>query len=192
MATENLYTTDCIRTHTGVYMNVFEPTLDMICIEDIAHSLSQQCRFGGHLPSFFSVAQHSLNCSYFIENEELKLTALLHDASEAYLLDIPKPIKNRLANYREIENNLMYLISEKFGFKYPLPKEIKEVDEKMLQTEWYHLMLKNDTWRLPSYDANETKRTFIQMFNYYAGLTKSTDLIFNTQTASWDNTIDRQ
>ena len=46
---ENLYTKDCIRTFTGIYMNVFNPTSEMICIEDIAHSLSLQCRFAGHL-----------------------------------------------------------------------------------------------------------------------------------------------
>src|SRR5665811_1025646 len=97
---ENLYTPNCIRTFTGIYMNVFEPTPEMISIEDIAHALTMQCRFGGHLPDFYSVAQHSLNCSYLIDNPKLKLTALLHDASEAYLLDIPRPIKNNLNNYK--------------------------------------------------------------------------------------------
>ena len=54
---ENLYTPNCIRTFTGLYMNVFNPKPDMICIEDIAHALSQQPRFGGHLPRMYSVAQ---------------------------------------------------------------------------------------------------------------------------------------
>ena len=122
-------------------MNVFEPTLEMICIEDIAHALSNQCRFGGHLPAFYSVAQHSVLCSQAV-GDQYKLQALLHDASEAYLLDIPRPIKQGLSNYKEIEDKLMTLIAEKLGFKYPLDKPVKQIDEKMLQFEWEHLMLK--------------------------------------------------
>lgn len=65
--TESLYTPNCIRTFTGIYMNVFDPTDEMICIEDIANALSHQCRFAGHLPNFYSVAQHSVQCIPFIE-----------------------------------------------------------------------------------------------------------------------------
>lgn len=170
MGNENLYTPDCIRTYTGLYMNVFEPTSEMIDITDIAHALSYQCRFGGHLPKFYSVAQHCLNCSYLIGNPELKLAALLHDASEAYLLDIPRPIKNRLANYKEIENGLMKVIAEEFGFVWPLQKEIKVIDEAMLQTEWDCLMLGNDSHKLQTKDEWETQDTFVKMFSYYTRL----------------------
>lgn len=164
---ENLFTEDCIRTASGIYMNVFEPTMEMICIEDIAHALAMQCRFGGHLPVFYSVAQHSLNCSFLIDDKELKLAALLHDASEAYLMDIPRPIKKRLANYKEIEHGLMLLIAEKFGFEYPLHKEVKKADEIMLQLEWDVLMLNKNTWEFNIYDENITRKNFIDMFNFY-------------------------
>lgn len=164
---ENLFTKDCIRTQSGIYMNVFKPTMDMICIEDIAHALSYQCRFGGHLPLFFSVAQHSLNCSYLIEDKELKLAALLHDASEAYLLDIPRPIKNNLSNYKEIEDGLMKLIAEKFEFEYPLHKEVKDVDEQMLQFEWDGLMLNKSTFEFNTYDVITTRKTFLSMAELY-------------------------
>lgn len=164
---ENLYTPNCIRTFSGIYMNVFEPTSEMICIEDIAHALSHQCRFGGHLPVFYSVAQHSLNCSYLIENKELKLAALLHDASEAYLLDIPRPIKQQLSNYKDIEDKLMRIIGDKFGFEYPLHPDVKRIDEEMLQTEWNCLMLDKAPLALEIKDAQKTKRDFISMFDHY-------------------------
>jgi len=126
-------------------MNIFEPTLDMICIDDIAHSLSHQCRFGGHLPTFFSVAQHSVMTSKRVPQEH-KLAALLHDASEAYLMDIPRPIKAHLTNYKELEDRLMELIALKFGFEYPLHPIVKKADEFMLRWEWHSLMLRDDTW----------------------------------------------
>lgn len=121
-------------------MNVFEPTLDMICIEDIAHALSNMGRFGGHLPKFYSVAQHSTMCSYNVTKGK-ELEALMHDASEAYILDIPTPIKRKLTNYKEIEDRLMALIAEKFGFAWPLCEDIKKVDADMLDFEWNYLML---------------------------------------------------
>jgi hypothetical protein len=165
---ENLYTPRSIRTVTGIYMNVFEPTPEMICIEDIAHALSYQCRFGGHLPSFYSVAQHSLNCSYLMEDKQLRLSALLHDASEAYLLDIPRPIKQELSNYKEIEDKLMMLIADKFCFEYPLHKKVKEIDEVMLNAEWNCLMLNKASWRLETKDSYQTKKEFLSMFKYYS------------------------
>jgi hypothetical protein len=162
---ENLYTPNCIRTFTGIYMNVFEPTLDMICIEDIAHALSNQCRFGGHLPEFYSVAQHSLLCCGLAE-EEYQLQALLHDASEAYLLDIPRPVKQGLSNYKEIENKLMLLIASKFGFQYPLDQQVKLIDEEMLKIEWHGLMLSRkppfECWT-PAYAKEMFLKTFDEL-----------------------------
>lgn len=160
---ENLYTPNCIRTFTGIYMNVFEPTLEMICVEDIAHALSMQCRFGGHLPTFYSVAEHSWYCSQLVKDEH-KLAALLHDASEAYLLDIPSPIKNRLTNYKEIEDTLMNLIAEKFGFDYPLHNDIKMADAMALVTEWNCLMLKKETPFLAGLDNKKAKEQFLRTF----------------------------
>lgn len=173
MKQENLYTPDCIRTKSGIYINVFEPTEDMICIEDIAHALTYQCRFGGHLPKFYSVASHSLNCSYLIDEPHLKLSALLHDASEAYLMDIPRPIKQRLSNYKEIENGLMKLIAKKFGFEYPLHDKIKEVDETMLQLEWDFLMLNKGSWKFEVRNEWQTRDDFLRMFKYYTLLLNS-------------------
>ena len=109
---------DTIRTNSGLYMNVFEPTLEMIRIEDIAHALASLPRFGGHLNRHYSVAQHSVMCAMRAATIEDKRAALLHDGSEAYILDIPTPIKAKLPDYKMYENNLMLKIAEKFEFEF--------------------------------------------------------------------------
>jgi len=132
---------DCIRTNSGLYMNVFEPTLEMIDINDIAHALSFLPRFGGHLNKFYSVAQHSVMCAMKAKTLEDKRAALMHDGSEAYMLDIPSPIKAWLHDYKKYENVLMAKIAEKFDFEFPLNKEIKIIDEDMLHLEWENLVV---------------------------------------------------
>lgn len=159
---ENLYTPNCIRTHSGLYFNILEPTLDMICIEDIAHALSHQCRFGGHLPRFYSVAQHSVLAAQMAKRFH-PLAALLHDASEAYLLDIPKPIKPHLNNYETLEDRIMQLIAEKFGFKYPLPQHIHIIDRQLLESEWEHIMMKDDNY-FESWPPAYAKQRFLETY----------------------------
>jgi len=167
MSKENLYTPDCIRTFTGLYMNVFDPKPEMICIEDIAHSLANQCRFGGHLPKFYSVAQHSIFCSK-MAGVDYKLQALLHDASEAYLLDIPSPIKKKLIGYKELEERLMKLIAEKFVFKYPLSRFVKQIDKDVLHFEWNRLMLKDTTTpEIVCLSPNAAEILFLQTYKTY-------------------------
>lgn len=153
-----------IRTISGLHVNVFDPTEDMICIEDIAHGLSHQCRFGGHTEKFYSVAQHSVLCSN-LSIFEYKLASLLHDASEAYLLDVPSPIKNKLTNYKEIEDKLMKVISKKFNFQWPLHKEVKLSDELMLKIEWYELILKErNFYNIKYISCAKAKNNFLKAF----------------------------
>lgn len=135
-----LYAGNLIRTYTGLYVDVINPKPEMFCIEDIAHSLSHQCRFGGHVKEFFSVAQHSYNVSKLVPAKH-RLAALMHDAAEAYMLDMPKPIKDQLTNYKAIENRLMYVLSEKFGFEFPLSNDIKKADSLALENEFEHFMM---------------------------------------------------
>lgn len=162
---ENLYTPDCIRTFSGQYVNVFDPDPDTILIEDIAHALSQQCRFGGHLPEFYSVAQHSVLCAVAVPPEHA-LAALLHDASEAYMLDIPSPIKNRLPDYKKYEDNLMQVIAKKFGFQYPLHEEVKQADKLLLEWEWDVLMLKKEIAR--GWETYDAENRFLTAFKMYS------------------------
>lgn len=165
MKQENLYTPDCIRTVSGIYVNVFDPKPEMFVIEDIAHALSMQPRFGGHLPHFYSVAQHSALTAAFVE-EEYKLSALMHDASEAYLLDIPRPIKQRLSNYKDIEHGLMQVLSVVFGFQYPLPEAVKKADEDMLKLEWDSLMLQKHN-AIPWMDQFQSKDFFLSAYKRF-------------------------
>ena len=150
-------------------MNVFEPTLEMINIEDIAHGLSNQCRFAGQLPKFYSVGQHSVMCSMYDEfpTIKVKLQALLHDAPEAYLMDIPTPIKRHLNNYKELENNVMKVIAEKFNIDYPFDGYVKWVDKDMLEWEWEYLMLQKQTSikNFHCWDPTYAKTRFLEQYN---------------------------
>jgi hypothetical protein len=166
---ENLNAVRSIRTHSGKYVNVFEPDPETLVIADIAHALSQQCRFGGHLPRHYSVAQHSLLC-YKVASEEAKFDALMHDASEAYLLDMPKPIKLEMPQYNEIEHNLMLMLAEKFGFNYPKSEEVERVDRYLLEWEWNSIMLEDSPEAnknfppIESMTPTEAKEAFLLAF----------------------------
>jgi hypothetical protein len=162
---ENLYTPNCIRTFSGQYVNVFNPDPETINIEDIAHALSFQCRFGGHMPEFYSVAQHLINCSYMADDEH-RYAALMHDASEAYLLDIPRPIKKGLANYTEIEDNLMRAIATRFNFTYPMSPHVKYIDDQMLNIEWDTLILKKKRIEfMHPFSSSLAKKSFLERFH---------------------------
>lgn len=157
---ENLYTPGKIRLHSGRYMDPFDPKPEDICIEDIAHGLSHQCRFGGHTQNFLSVAQHSIGVALLVSAEH-KLAGLLHDASEAYLGDIPTPIKKRLPEYMEAEDRLMRIIADKFGFQYPLHQAVKEADRQALELEWKKCVLVS----FESYKIHHRKEIFLKYFN---------------------------
>lgn len=168
---ENLYALNSIRTMTGIYVDFVNPTKDMFVIEDIAHSLSKQVRFAGHLYESYTVAQHCINCCYMAGTKQDKFEALMHDSSEAYLLDIPSPIKPLLNGYKEIEDKLMILIAEQFGFKYPLSQTTKDIDKMMLHWEWDYYMLKKplpNNERMPNIlNSLEAKNKFIELYNLY-------------------------
>lgn len=142
MQKENLFIKDHVRTRSGQYVNLLDPDPKTLLIEDIAHALAHTPRFGGHLVTFYSVAQHSFLGSLELEHK-LAFDFLMHDASEAYLVDIPSPLKAHLPEYKKIEHNMMVVLSKKFGFRYPLDPMIKLVDRHMLQREWDSLMIED-------------------------------------------------
>jgi 5'-deoxynucleotidase YfbR-like HD superfamily hydrolase len=150
-----------IRTFSGIYIDLACPTEDMIYIQDIAHALSMQPRWTGHLPKLYSVAQHSIECCNMAHPKD-KLSALLHDASEAYLCDIASPIKSLLSNYKDIENNLMNVIASKFGIVWPPPAAVKEIDAYMLEWEWSSMVLQKQN--VTCYTPDLAERIFLRTF----------------------------
>lgn len=164
---ETLFAGNCIRTFTGLYMNVFNPEPEMICIEDIAHALSHVCRFAGHTKLFYSVAQHSVLVAQMVP-EELRFAALLHDASEAYLGDLPSPIKKCMPEYKILEKNLSELIHNKFmvnhDFDHP---NIKDADIECLKAEHSTLMLGNKCPHFQCWGPEYSKDIFLSFFERY-------------------------
>lgn len=124
-----------IFTYTGIRFNLLDPTPDMIDIRDIAHALSQICRFGGHTNTFCSVATHSLYCA-LTAPAEIKLEALLHDAAEAYIGDMTSPLKKMLPEFQWHENRVMQVVAKKFNLDHSKLALTKEQDEAALIREW--------------------------------------------------------
>ena len=111
-----------------------DPRPDEIDIEDIAIALSRICRFGGHTKSFYSVAEHSILVSLLVPDEH-RLTALLHDATEAYIGDMIRPLKSQIPQFSEIENNIWSAIAERFSLPVEMPSCVKDADVLALAIE---------------------------------------------------------
>ena len=136
-----------MNTYTGNKIDPMNMAVADISIQDIAHALSLTCRGGGHVSYFFSVAQHSINCMNEAKargwSERLQLACLLHDASEAYISDIIRPVKAHLSNYLEIESSIMNVILERFGLADLSEEENamwKQIDDEMMNFELKNLM----------------------------------------------------
>lgn len=123
-----------IQTLSGKHIDFLNINPEQIAIEDIATALSNCCRFAGHLPEFYSVAQHSVLTSLLV-SPEFALEALLHDAQEAYVCDIPSPLKMLLPDYQQIENYVESVIRKKFGLPEAMSAPVKYADLIMLATE---------------------------------------------------------
>lgn len=174
-----------ICTFTGVEFWPFEPKHSMIRIADIAHHLAAICRFTGATSRPYSVAQHSVLVSWAVSKaggtEEAQLAALLHDAAEAYMLDIPSPLKSSYGDYKTKEKVLLKVIFERFGLDWPMPISVKVADELLVLAERRDMLPHTDWWEakdgtkalLPSYndhaliqpwDFDGSKQTFLQRF----------------------------
>lgn len=130
-----------IQTYSGRRFTPTNPNPDAIVIQDIAHALSMQCRFSGHVKKFYSVAQHSVLVSYICNHEDA-LWGLMHDATEAYLVDVPRPLKRsgKFDAYLEFERVMQLAVCKRFGLSEQEPPSVKLADTILLATEARDLM----------------------------------------------------
>lgn len=142
-----------IQSYSGQQVFLPEPDPDSILIEDIAHSLSQLCRFGGHPPYLYSVAQHSVYVAERCPN--FPREGLMHDAHESPLTaDLSRPVASLPElgeGWKLLKNKVQKPIAKKFGLIFPTPGEVKLVDDRMLLTEAKQLMDKGllHKWGFP-------------------------------------------
>ena len=179
----------CIKTYTGIMTDPLHPDADQIVITDIAHALSMLCRANGHFKSFYSVGQHSINCIQEAKargySRKVQLACLLHDASEAYLSDVTRPVKAELPRYREIEIPLQNLIWNKWLDEPLTPEEestVFQIDDAILAHEFLSLMdtqlgdIIPELVSVPRFDFMgfvECEREFLRLFQGLTGKKKT-------------------
>ena len=174
-----------IETFTGKTFSPLDPVFADIAIEDIAHHLSNQCRFSGAVRFFYSVAEHSVRVSNLLDDFEnpIPLWGLLHDASEAYLVDLPRPLKDDEAignPYREAEAAVMRAVCQRFALPEKQPEAVTHADEVMLATEvrdllhgdrsyWKKLRAKPNRTEISPWSPAVAEYEFLKRFRYLGG-----------------------
>lgn len=158
----------------GSYFDFMAPETSDFTIDDIAHGLAMTCRFAGQCGRHYSVAQHSVHVSQLVPVRHA-YQGLMHDAAEAFVGDMAKPLKVMLPDYRSIEKHVEDAIFRRFKVKTPLPTSIKEADIRMLVTEQRQLMGNRDDWdatrglqpfnfEIPVMSPEEAKARFLERF----------------------------
>lgn len=140
-----------LMTYTGKNFDLVDIENNEVDILDIAHALSRVSRYGGHLEMSYTVAMHSIGCFMLAEglglSKIVQLYSLVHDFSEGYVIDLPKPLKNMLPQYVEIEDRVMETIIDKLNLP-PITEEewelVKKIDNTMLYLEFEHLAKRSD------------------------------------------------
>lgn len=179
MTKKNVSGMNTIMLASGKYFDFNDPENSDFDIEDIAHSLSHMCRYVGHTPYFYSVAEHSIHTSYMVPDEH-KLQALLHDAAEAFIGDVSTPLKNLLPDYRRLEKRVERAVFRRLGVDYPFHSSVKEADKLMLLAEQKYIFKNDDIWlehdmvvhRPPFFrdvgmsNPVEVKREFLERYDF--------------------------
>lgn len=174
---------DYIGTYTGIHFYPLDPRPEDVELDDIAHALSNICRFNGHTNEFYSVGTHSLNvCAVLMSwgwSKTVQLYGLLHDAAEAYCCDIPRPLKPYLEGHKDIESGIMSAVYQHFGLPGPdenICKVVKAADDHVLALEGKTLMHNIGEWNLVEAEGDllhltSTKYDFLRMAHLLFHLT---------------------
>jgi len=164
-----------LETFTGTKFNPYTSPPSDVKLLDIIHSLSLQCRFGGHCRTYYSIAEHSVYVSKQFEDPVLAKWGLFHDAAEAYLTDLPRPLKKLLPDYNELEQSILTLVAKRFDLPWPIPDEVREMDTVLLRTESLQIMTRGNEWvikdveplplKLQCLSPEEAEIFFMNQFN---------------------------
>ena len=164
---------DFVQVYSGRAFYPMDPRVEDITIEDIAHSLSMRCRFGGHCTRFYSVAEHSVLVSDYVEPQHA-LWGLLHDAAEAYSCDVPHPLKRMLPQWVPMERKIMDAVCEAFGLDPVEPDNVVYTDWALLHDEKIALINPSyESWgdlppplgaKIVGYEPEVAKNMFLDRF----------------------------
>jgi uncharacterized protein len=162
---------DCFKTASGLKFNIFNPREDQVCLTDISLGLSNNGRFTGQSNHFFSIAQHCLLVvdllpnNIIVNNPGIEIMALMHDAAEAYIKDMIKPLKIYFPVFKKIEEKIMKVIASKFDLNLELMPIIKKYDKQSQLIE-YKLFYENSNDRNIRYlTPEESHYQFIKKFH---------------------------
>ena len=181
-----------IQTYTGRKFHPLTPRASEVDLRDIAHALSLKCRFGGHCRTFYSVAEHSVRVARLLEpkGRDLAIWGLMHDAGEAYLADVGRPIKPFLQlraedggegvkTFDAIEDEVLAAVAEALGFPRIDYEAVREADNVLLATEARDLMSKPpEAWNLGveplalkivPWKARDAEKMFLGTWNQLKG-----------------------
>jgi hypothetical protein len=151
---------DLFNSYTGKQIDIADIKPQDINIIDIARGLATKIRYSGQLRELITVARHSINLVEMLP-EEYKREALLHDAAEVYLGDVPAPAKMLLPEYQRFEERVDKVIREKFGLPLRLSGAVKDMDIKIRETEMRGADFKEDDWGA---DMSRDYEDFISMY----------------------------
>lgn len=168
-----------ILLQSGEFYDYENLSSNKFTVHDIALSLSNICRYGGQVDEHYSVAQHSVLCSMYVKEDDQQLAALMHDAAEAFLGDIPTPLKNMLPEYKKIEARHEADIFRRLGLEYPMHPSVKAVDRRAMATEVDSLKRESPHWEF----LDEVRRfegritpwsmmdSYVKFMDMYSGIT---------------------
>ena len=170
-----------ITTYTRKHFDPVHPEAEKIDIRDVAHALPMICRGNGHVTTFWSVGEHCICCAKEAlgrgYSKRQALACLLHDASECYMSDVPRPLKQEMPRYREVEDHLLKVIYEKYLGSDLTDEEgrrLKEIDDDLLWYDLEVLLEDKQSGEAPKlhFELDYTVRTFAEVEQEYLEMFK--------------------